>query len=209
MVDLDAIRAKVRFFTSVGALRTWFLEHHAIETELWIGYPKKGVDHPGISYPEVVDEALCFGWVDGLVRSLGPETYANRYTPRKTKSPWSQINIAKVTELKRSGRMHASGLAAFEGRDRSRAGYSFEERPSALDAALEQQFRRERAAWAFFSAQPPGYRRTAIFWVESAKREATRRRRLDALVAASKSGLRLDQLSPGTEVRRPRAYRTA
>jgi uncharacterized protein YdeI (YjbR/CyaY-like superfamily) len=208
MDGLEAIRAKVRFFTTVEALRAWLLEHHATESELWIGYPKKGADHPGISYPAVVDEALCFGWVDGVVRSLGPDAYANRYTPRKSKSPWSQINIAKVGELTRSGRMHASGLAAFARRDRTPAGYSYEERPSALDEALEKQFRGDRVAWAFFSRQPPGYRRTAIFWVQSAKQEATRVRRFVALIAASRAERLIDRLTPGKEGRRPRARRT-
>jgi uncharacterized protein YdeI (YjbR/CyaY-like superfamily) len=197
MTDLDAIRASVRFFATVGELRAWFLEHHRTESEIWIGYPKKGVDHPGISYDVVVDEALCFGWVDGLVRSLGPETYANRYTPRKSKSPWSQINIAKVGELTRSGRMHPSGLAVFERRHPARAGYSFEERPRALDPALEKEFRRDRAAWAHFEALPPGYRRTAIFWVQSAKRPETRARRLGTLITASRNGRRVDPLDPG------------
>lgn len=105
-----------QFFPSREKLRAWFLANHDRATEIWIAYPKATSDRPGLSYPEVLDEALCFGWVDGQVRSLGPEAYANRYTPRRPGSHWSRTNIAKVEELRAAGRMHAAGLAAFERR---------------------------------------------------------------------------------------------
>jgi uncharacterized protein YdeI (YjbR/CyaY-like superfamily) len=149
----------------------------------------------------VVEEALCFGWVDGIVRSLGPETYANRYTPRRKSSPWSRINLAKMAELERAGRLHPAGRAAFERRDpKASAGYSFEERPAELSPDLLREFRTAPRAWSYFSTQPPSYRRTSVFWVMSAKQEATRRRRLGILIRASAQRTRIDLLSPGRTV---------
>jgi uncharacterized protein YdeI (YjbR/CyaY-like superfamily) len=142
---------------------------------------------------EAVDEALCFGWIDGLVKGIDGERYKQRFSPRKPGSIWSTINIGKVKALEAAGRMTRAGLAAFEGRDTKRTGvYSFENRDVTLSTAYEQRFRAQRKAWAFFSAQPPGYRRISAFWVMSAKREETRERRLAQLIARSAAGERVE-----------------
>jgi uncharacterized protein YdeI (YjbR/CyaY-like superfamily) len=192
---------RVRFFARQEQLRAWFAKNHARAKELWIGYYKQGTGKKGVTYSEAVEEALCFGWIDGQVRSLDGRTYANRYTPRRPGSRWSRGNVTKVEELSRAGRMHSAGLRVFTGRaPREHVGYSFEERTTSLDVPGAREFRKARAAWQFFQAQPPYYRRTAVFWVMSARREETRRRRLRALIRDSNQGRRLDLLAP-----RPRA----
>jgi uncharacterized protein YdeI (YjbR/CyaY-like superfamily) len=193
--DLDS---KVRFFTGVDQLRRWFEENHGHSREVWIGYYKRGSGKAGVTYLEAVEEALCFGWVDGQVRSLDRESHANRYTPRRPGSRWSRVNVEKAERLIRSGRMHPEGLRAFERRDpEQRAGHSFEERPRTLSPDLEEVFRRSRGAWQYFESQPPSYRRTALFWVMEAKRPETRGRRLQRLVDVSTRRERMDTLSPG------------
>lgn len=192
----EEIARRTRFFRDRAELRAWFEAHHAEATEVWLGYPKKGVDRAGVSYGEAVEEALCFGWIDGQVRSLGPETYANRYTPRTARSPWSQTNLAKATELLASGRMHPAGRRAFESRDPARAGYSFEEPPRPLPPAFRRRLRADTAAWRFFEAQSASYRRVATFWVTSAARASTRERRLERLIELSRNGRRTDGRVP-------------
>ena len=195
----QGLSGRARHFASREQLHRWFEENHARAKELWIAYPKKGTGGKGVSYVEAVEEALCFGWVDGQVRSVDERAYANRYTPRRSDSRWSQTNVRRALELRRLGRMHQSGLAAFERRaSTDRAGYSFEERPRTLDSALSRVFQRETGAWEFFREQPPSYRRTATFWVMSAKREETRCRRLQILMASSGRRRRIDLLSPGS-----------
>ena len=199
MVTTQGLRRKARYFASREQLHGWFEENHTKANELWIAYPKKGTGGKGVSYIEAIEEALCFGWVDGQVRSLDEGSYANRYTPRRAGSRWSPTNVRRVLELRRLGRMHPLGLAAFERRaPTDRAGYSYEERSRGLDPALSRVFQRETGAWEFFNEQPPSYRRTAIFWVMSAKREETRRRRLQVLTASSGRRRRIDLLSPGS-----------
>jgi len=195
----QGLSGRARHFASLEQLRRWFEENHARAKELWIAYPKKGTGGKGVSYAEAVEEALCFGWVDGQVRSLDERTYANRYAPRRSDSRWSRTNVRRALELRRLGRMHPSGLAAFERRaPTDRAGYSSEGRPRTLDPALLRAFQRETGAWEFFREQPPSYRRTAIFWVMSAKREETRRGRLQILMGSSGRRRRIDLLSPGS-----------
>lgn len=181
------------FFPSPAAFRAWLVEHHAEVRELWVGFYKKGSGRGGIGYQEAVDEALCFGWIDGVRKRVDELSYMHRFTPRRKEgSRWSAINVRRVGELTAAGRMAPAGLAAFAARDPERdAGYSYENRPAALDPALEGSFREHEAAWEFFAAQPPGYRRLMAFWVMSAAREATRRRRLERLIAASAAGERL------------------
>jgi uncharacterized protein YdeI (YjbR/CyaY-like superfamily) len=142
-----------------------------------------------------VDEALCYGWIDGVRRSLGEERYSIRFTPRKPSSMWSNVNIAKVQALLAQGRMMPAGVAAWERRDPARSGiYSFErQEAAAFDAEAERRFARNRAAWKYFQAQPPGYRRLATHYVISAKRPETRERRLSALIEHSARGERLPQ----------------
>ena len=187
-----------RFFATPEEFRAWLEEHHMTDTELIVGFHKKNTGRPTMSWTESVREALCFGWIDGIRRSLGEESYTIRFTPRKPRSIWSARNVAHVEELIREGRMTRAGLAAYQARSAERTGvYSFEQRNAArLDNEQEERFRADGAAWSFFQAQPPSYRRTAIYWVVSAKRPETRARRLDTLIADSAAGRRIAQLAP-------------
>jgi len=187
-----------QFFAAPDEFRTWLEEHHATATEVLVGFHKKGSGRPSMTWTESVREALCFGWIDGIRRSLGDESYTIRFTPRKTGSNWSRVNVRHVEELIRERRMTRAGLAAFEARRPERTGvYSFEQRHTAgLEREQEERFRADAKAWEFFEKQPPSYRRTAIFWVVSAKREDTRARRLETLIADSAAGRRLAQLTP-------------
>jgi uncharacterized protein YdeI (YjbR/CyaY-like superfamily) len=187
-----------RFFATPEDFRAWLKEHHATATELVVGFHKKHTGRESMTWTESVREALCFGWIDGIRRSLGDESYTIRFTPRRPGSIWSSLNIRHVEELIREERMTPAGLAAYEARKPERTGiYSFEQRHSArLEREQEAAFRADRAAWKFFQAQPPSYRQTAIYWVVSAKREETRSRRLATLIADSAAGRRLAQLTP-------------
>jgi uncharacterized protein YdeI (YjbR/CyaY-like superfamily) len=178
------------FFATPAEWRAWLEKHHATEPELLVGFYKKGSGRPSITWPESVDEALCYGWIDGVRRSLGDEAYTIRFTPRKKRSFWSNVNIRRVGELIAEGRMRPAGLAAFEVRTGERSGvYSFEQKdPVAFDAAMEREFRADAAAWAYFQSCPPWYRRTATWWVVSAKKEETRAKRLATLIAESAAG---------------------
>jgi uncharacterized protein YdeI (YjbR/CyaY-like superfamily) len=176
---------KARFFPSPAHWRRWLEAHHASQAELWVGFYKRDSGRPSISWPESVDQALCFGWIDGLRRSLDSESYAIRFTPRRRGSVWSDVNTRRAKALVSAGLMHAAGLAAFERREERKAGvYSFERRKDPrLAPALLRRFKADARAWSFFQGQPPGYRRTATFWVVSAKKEETRLRRLETLMA--------------------------
>jgi uncharacterized protein YdeI (YjbR/CyaY-like superfamily) len=186
------MESKPKFFATPAAFRRWLEANHASKTELWVGLWKKDSGKTGLTYEEAVDEALCYGWIDGLARSHDERAYKQRFTPRKRTSVWSAINLAKVARLKAAGRMAPPGLEAFEKRDPNRAGlYSFENRDVKLSPAFEKRFRASRKAWSFFAAQPPGYRRLMAFWVMSAKREETRTRRLAQLIARSAAGERI------------------
>jgi uncharacterized protein YdeI (YjbR/CyaY-like superfamily) len=186
---------KIAFFQSASDFREWLASNHGKLHELWVGFYKKKSGKGGISYQEAVDEALCFGWIDGLKKAVDDVSYTHRFTPRKPKSFWSAVNIQRVAELKQRRRMTAPGLKAFVGRDERKAmQYSYERSTCKLEGAHEQQFRRHEKAWEFFQAQPPGYRRTATWWVIGAKREETRGRRLAKLIETSEHGRRLDML---------------
>jgi len=185
------------FFATPDEFRAWLEAHHETETELVVGFHKKGSGRPSITWPESVDQALCFGWIDGIRRSLDEESYTIRFTPRKPRSTWSAVNINRARELIDEGLMRPAGLAAFEARadDRS-AIYSYEQRHSAvLPPEMEERFRANRAAWRFFEAQPPSYRKTAIYWVTSAKKVETRQKRLTTLIEDSANGRRISQLA--------------
>jgi len=183
-----------RFFPSAAAFRAWLDQNHATAPELWVGLYKKHVARRGLTYAEAVLEALCFGWIDSVMRRIDDESHMQRFTPRKPGSVWSNINVAHVERLTREGRMAPAGLAAFAARSAAKTGiYSFERaQPAVLPPALLRAFKANAAAWKFFSAQPPGYRRVTTHHVASAKQEATRRRRLEKLIAASAAGRRLD-----------------
>lgn len=182
----------VRYFESPAALRAWFEEHHQDAHELWVGSYRKGTGRPSVTYAEAVDQALCFGWIDGVRRKVDAERYANRFTPRRVRSVWSAVNIARVEELTRLGLMHPAGRAAFERRDDVRSkSYSHEQQSAELDEASRRTFQANAPAWAFFEAQPPSYRRVASWWVISAKRAETRQRRLATLIEDSEQGRRI------------------
>ena len=184
---------KPRFFPTPADFHAWLKEHHASAQELSVGFHKKGSGKPSITWPEAVDEALCFGWIDGVRNRIDDDSYRIRFTPRKPKSNWSAINVARVAELTAQGRMRAAGLKAFDSRSAAKTGiYAYEQRKQAeLDAAAAAQFRANRAAWKFFEAQPPGYRHLIVWWVVSAKREETRAKRLAQLIEASEQGRRI------------------
>jgi uncharacterized protein YdeI (YjbR/CyaY-like superfamily) len=182
----------VTFFKSSNEFRKWLAERHDKTSELWLGFYKKKSGKASLTYQQALDEALCFGWIDGVRKSHDEDSYIIRFSPRKAKSIWSRINIKRVEELKRLGRMKPPGIKAFESRDPRKSGiYSFENAERKLNPAYEKRFKAYPKAWAFFQAQPPGYKRTATFWVMSAKKEDTRLSRLARLVADSDNGVRL------------------
>ncbi len=180
------------YFTSPIKFHQWLKKHHATAAELWVGFYKKSSGQPSITYPEALDEALCFGWIDGLRKTVDEERYTIRFTPRKPSSNWSNVNIKRANELIAAGRMAPAGLAAFEARTAEKSGvYTYENRSRQLSAEYEQQFRANKKAWAFFQSQAPYYQRTAGGWVMSAKKEETRLRRLATLIEDSAQGRRL------------------
>lgn len=185
-----------RFFESRAAFRKWLAANHAKSPELWIGFWKKASGKTGLTYLEAVEESLCYGWIDGHVRRLDDLAYQQRFTPRRARSIWSLINIRRVEKLKEAGLMAKPGLDAFTARDPKRSTlYSFENRDAAFSATQERHFRSKKRAWAFFEAQPPGYRRVATHWVASAKQEETRMRRLGQLMEHCARGERLPHLT--------------
>jgi uncharacterized protein YdeI (YjbR/CyaY-like superfamily) len=188
---------KPTFFATPADLRAWFEANHDRVSELWIGYYKKDSGRSGVTYKEAVDEALCFGWIDGQVRSIDAISYANRYTPRNRRSIWSNINTKRALELKALGRMTPAGLKVFEARDPARSGvYSFELRHEGLDQTFLARLRKHKKAWSYFQAQPPHYQRTAGYWVMTAKAAETRERRFARLVADSEAGRWIKQFIP-------------
>jgi len=185
------------FFATPDEFRAWFEARHDSETELLVGFYKKGTGRPSITWPESVDQALCFGWIDGVRRSVDTDSYSIRFTPRKARSIWSAVNIKRAKELRDLGLMYPNGLNAFEQRAAERSAiYAYEQRhAAALDEAAEQQFRANQQAWDFFQAQPPSYRKTALWWVISAKREETRLKRLATLIDDSAYGRTIRSLT--------------
>jgi uncharacterized protein YdeI (YjbR/CyaY-like superfamily) len=187
LMSTDAI-----FFSSSAEFRAWLEEHHETASELWVGYYKKATGKPTMTWSEAVDEALCFGWIDGKLQRMDEERHRQRFTPRRPNSNWSAINIAKVTELRKQGRMRPAGEAAFAARREDRSAvYSYERRhEAAFDAEQEATFRANKPAWTWFGEQSPSYRQMATFWVVSAKRPDTRARRLATLIECSAEGRR-------------------
>jgi len=188
---------KPRFFATADELRTHFGKVHDTASELWIGFYKKASKRPSVTYHEALDEALSVGWIDGVRKALDSQSYVTRFTPRKRGSYWSAVNTARALALIEQGRMTPAGLRAFEARDAKKtAKYSFERSTCAFDANALRTFKANRNAWTFFSAQPPGYRNVATFFVVSAKREETRAKRLKVLIDDSARGRRLPMLAP-------------
>jgi uncharacterized protein YdeI (YjbR/CyaY-like superfamily) len=187
---------QIKIFNTSAEFREWLENHHDRVAELWLGFYNKRTDKKSITYREALDEALCFGWIDGVRKSIDETSYKQRFTPRKTKSYWSAVNIRRASELAMLGRMASSGVKAFERRRTDSGKYSFESRPKKLPLAYERQFKANPAAWEFFQAQAPWYQRTCSFWIVSAKQETTRQRRLATLIGDSAKGHRLSALVP-------------
>jgi len=174
------------FFETAADFRAWLERHHATASELLVGFRKVGTGQASMSWPESVDEALCFGWIDGVRKRIDEQAYQIRFTPRQPGSIWSLVNVGKVEKLLAQDRMRPAGVAAFESRSDRRTGvYAFErEQPAALTQAEDREFRSHRVAWRYFDAAPPSYKKVMLHWVVSAKRDATRQRRLAQLIQA-------------------------
>lgn len=187
---------KATYFKSARQMRAWLAKNHASATELWAGFHNKASPERGITYPEALDEALCYGWIDGVRGKVDHHRYLIRFSPRKKRSIWSRVNVGHVKRLIREGRMCPAGLRVYKLRTQARTGiYSFESRPRRFPRKLELIFRASPKSWTHWTAQPPGYRRSATWWVVSAVREETRSRRLAALILVSGEGRRLALLS--------------
>lgn len=191
-----------KFFATPAAWRAWLAKNHDKTSELLVGFYKKGSGKPSITWPESVDEALCYGWIDGVRKSLGEAAYTIRFTPRRPTSNWSAVNVRRVGVLTKEGRMTPAGLAAFAARKAGKtATYGYEQSHTPkLPRALESKFRAKANAWGFFSEQPPGYRRSCLRWIAGAKKEETRERRLAILIKLSARGERLDFMKPQREI---------
>lgn len=183
------------YFGSADEFRAWLDEHHDIEDEVIVGFYKVATGKPSMTWSESVDQALCYGWIDGVRRGVDDERYTMRFSRRRPNSTWSKINVAKVADLTARGLMRPAGLAAFERRTDERTGtYSFESETAGLGDEYEAALRADTKAWAFWQSQPPGYRKTAAHWVTSAKKEETRQRRLATLIDDSRAGRRIGPL---------------
>lgn len=184
---------KATYFSSPAEFRLWLAKHHATEPELLVGFHKVGTGKPSMTWSQSVDQAICFGWIDGVRRSVDEDRYTIRFTPRKPRSNWSRINIAKVKALREAGLMMPAGENAYAAREANRSGvYSFEqERPQELSPILQKRFKANVKAWQFYQSQAPYYRRQMAFWVMSARREETREKRLATLISDSARGRRV------------------
>lgn len=183
------------FFSNPLKFREWLKKNHDKKTELLVGFYKVTSGKDSITWPQSVDEALCYGWIDGIRKSIDEESYTIRFTPRKSTSNWSAVNIKKVEELTKKGLMHAKGLEAFNKRKAEKSGiYTYEKQPVELDKAFEKRFKTNKTAWAYFQSMPPSYRKTTIGWIMQAKQEATRWRRLENLIKDCEAGRKLKLL---------------
>jgi len=186
---MTTTQVKATHFRSPEELRKWFAKHHRTATELWVGFHKVGTGAASITWPESVDEALCVGWIDGVRKRIDDHSYAIRFTPRKPGSTWSAVNTRRAEALEDEGRMQAAGLKALGARREEKSGiYSYEQMHGDLVEPYAGMLRRNKAAWQFFEAQPPWYRRKASWWVVSAKKAETRLKRLARLVEESAQG---------------------
>ena len=191
---------KPTFFATPAHFRKWLAKHHASEAELWVGFYKKATGKPSITWKEAVDQALCFGWIDGIRKSVDDESYTNRFTPRRRGSIWSAVNTKRAKELIASGEMQPAGAKAFAARDvKKTQQYSFERETVEFTQAMLKQFRANKKAWEFFESQPPSYRKIGALYVISAKQEATRDRRLARLIKDSENGERLGPMRRADE----------
>ncbi len=194
----EAETEQPHFFESREEMYAWLEEHHATLPEAWIGIHKKGSGRTSVAWPDIVDCVLCFGWIDGKGKSIDDKTYRIRITPRRKGSIWSAVNVNRAQELTDLGLMRPPGLAAFAARKEARTGiYSHEQDgPVEFDADAAARFQANAPAWEWFQGQAPSYRKAAIWWVISAKKEETRQRRLETLIADSAAGQRIGPLAP-------------
>ncbi len=182
-------------FPNAAAFRAWLRTHHRTATHLVVRIARNHAAHQGVTYAQALEEALCFGWIDGVRRSLDRDSFSIRFSPRKPRSIWSRVNVRHAKRLVAAGRMTGAGLKAFEARDEARTGvYSFERQPATLAPMYQALFRKKKKAWKYFQEEAPWYRRTSIHWVMSARREETREKRLATLMACSAKGERIPPL---------------
>jgi len=190
------------FFRTPPDFRKWLQRNHSTTAELWVGYFKRDSGEPSITWPESVDQALCYGWIDGIRKSIDASRYMIRFTPRKPGSIWSSINIKRAQALIEEGQMKPAGLKAYEARKENRSGiYSYEQRKAELEEPYARLLKKNQAAWRFFQSQPPSYRKAVSWWIISAKQEETRLKRLEKLIAHSSQDERLPQLRPSKPAR--------
>jgi len=191
------MQPKPTFFPTPADFRAWLETHHDKFQELFVGFHKKSSGNPSITWPESVDGALCFGWIDGVRKSLNETSYTIRFTPRRPTSTWSAVNVKRAQQLKKMGLMHPAGLKAFASRSAKKSAiYSYEQRKSAqFTREQEKQFRANEAAWEFFRSQAPWYQRVTTYWLISAKREDTKLKRLSSLIEHSQNRRTLPQLT--------------
>ena len=188
------------FFPTAADFRVWLRRHHEAEKELIVGFYRKGCGRPSITWPESVQEALCFGWIDGVRRKIDDESYTIRFTPRKPSSIWSKINLATMEGLLAEGRVASAGRKVYEARDRAKTNrYSFERAEARFSREQENLFRRDKKAWSFWTAQVPSYQKPATWWVVSAKQPATQEKRLKLLIEHSAKGVKIPQLRRTTD----------
>jgi len=189
---------KIRFFKTQKYFRKWLEKNHKKNNELWVGYYKKSSGKLSIDWPQSVDEALCFGWIDGLRKSIDGESYKIRFTPRKPGSIWSAVNLKRAKELINLGLMQPAGLEAFNKKDEKKINrYSFERENVKLDKKYEKKFKLNKEAWEFFQSMTPSYKKPTVWWVMSAKQEETRLKRLSILIDCSESGEKIPQMKWG------------
>lgn len=185
------------FFPDPASFRAWFVTHHATAEELSVGFRKKATGHPSITWPEARDEALCFGWIDGVRHRIDDEAYRIRFTPRRKGSIWSKVNVERYEALTAEGKMTPAGVRAYE-ENKGRTGvYSFENELASLTEAETALFKRNKPAWADWEKRPPGYRKTVLHWLRSAKKPETRAKRLATLIEDSAAGRKIGPLDIG------------
>jgi uncharacterized protein YdeI (YjbR/CyaY-like superfamily) len=193
---------KPTFFRTPAEFREWLMKYHATKDELLVGFYKKHSGRPSITWPESVDQALCFGWIDGVRKSLDDISYTIRFTPRKRGSIWSSVNMKRVQALIEQGQMQPAGLKAYEVRRDYRSGiYSYEQRSVDLPEPYNRMLKQNKTAWSFFQKQPPSYRKAISWWIICAKKEETRLKRLQKLMVHSGKGERLPELTPRKSAR--------
>ncbi len=184
------------FFETARAFRAWLARHHSEAAELWVEFHKKGSGKPSLTWPESVDEALCYGWIDGVRKSIDMFSYTIRFTPRKPGSTWSRVNINRIEALIKQGKVQPAGLKAYRARkDDKSAIYSYEQGRVGLEQQYERLLKNNESAWSFFQRQPASYQRVVAWWIKSAKKEETRRKRLEKLVEYASNGQRLPQFT--------------